>query len=181
MSVLDETPQNTNFLSPLHFHFMVKKLPTVEFFVQNVNLPGLSLPPPEPSNPFVKVPYGGDHIQYDDIMINYKVDENLTNYLEIHNWIRGMGFPQAYTEYAELNAQPLYTGNGRFSDISLIIYNSNRIPNYNIIFHDAFPISISSLIFDVTQGDPQYLEASATFKYTYYDIETIQPDSYQGR
>ena len=30
------------------------------------------------------------------------VDENLTNYMEIQNWIRGLGYPEAISQYAKL-------------------------------------------------------------------------------
>ena len=172
-TALDETPSNLNYLSPLIYKFQIKKTPTVNFFVQNINLPGLHLANIDVNNQFVRVPKGGDHIDYDELMINFKVDETLTNWLEIHNWIRGMGFPESFSEYSALNNQPQATGLGLYSDASLVICNSQRIPKFNVIFEDAFPISLSSIIFDNTQSNETYLTAAATFKYTKYDIETI--------
>src|SRR5690606_103637 len=61
MSALDKVPSNNNFLSPLGFHFSVRKLPNVNFFVQRVRIPSISLPPADTPNPFVKIPYSGDH------------------------------------------------------------------------------------------------------------------------
>ena len=124
-------------------------------------------------NPFVSIPKGGDHIIYDEISVNFKVDEELANWLEIHNWIRGMGFPKRFQEHAALTNVAVATGLGLTSDISLIICNSARIPKHNIVFHDAFPISLSSIIFDTTLGSEAYLTAAATFKYIKYEIEAI--------
>ena len=106
-------------------------------------------------------------------MINYKVDEDLQNYLELYNWIRELGFPNNFDEYKSIAGKPVYTGLGITSDMSLIILSSSRNPTYEVIFKDAFPISISSLIFDSTTQDVQFLEASATFRYRAYSIQPI--------
>lgn len=173
MTALDNIPENKNFLSPLGFRFQIKKSPTVNFFVQNVNLPGISLPQVETPNPFVSIPYAGDHISYDFLLINFKVDEDLQNYLEIHNWIKELGFPNDFNEYKRIASAPVASGMGIVSDMSLLVLSSSRNPKFDIVFKDAFPVSLSSLIFDVTRNDVNYLEASATFKYTSYDINPI--------
>lgn len=173
MSALDNIPENKNFLSPLNFRFQIKKCPNVNFFLQNVNLPGMTLVGPEQPNPFVKIPKAGDHIDFDDLMINYKVDEDLQNYLELYNWIRELGFPNNFDEYKSIAGKPVYTGLGIVSDMSLIILSSSRNPTHEVVFKDAFPVSISSLIFDSTQPDVQFLEASATFRYRSYSIQNI--------
>jgi len=167
------TPSNPNFLLPLHFAFHVKKTPNLNWYVQTINIPGVHLPPVEIQNPFVKVPYPGDHIQYDDIMINFKVDEGFANWLELYNWIKKMGYPNEYAEYRSITAPTVPVGEGIKSDISLIIMNSSRIPKINIIFKDAFPVSLSSLIFDSTKQNPDPIDASCTFRYTSYELEVI--------
>jgi len=173
ITALDETPKNFNFLSPLIFKFQIKRTPNLNFFVQNVNIPGVQLPFTDVSNPFVKIPYPGDHIQYDDIMINFKVDEEFLNYLELYNWIKGMGYPNTFDEHAALTARTVPLGNGIKSDISVIIMDSQRVPKIEVLFKDAFPVSLSSLILDVTREDITYLDAAATFRYTIYEIQKI--------
>ena len=117
---------------------------------------------------------GDSFFEYDDLMINYKVDEDLTNYLEIHNWVKELGFPDNYNQYKNIADKGQIEGLGLRSDISLIILNSSRLPNMEINFKDAFPVSISSLIFDTTRMDVDYLEAAATFKYTSFEIKRSQ-------
>lgn len=168
-----ETPDNMNFLNPLNFKFQIKKAPSVNFFVQNVNLPGISLQNWDQPNPFVKIPQGGDHLYFDDLMINYKVDEDLKSYLEIYNWIKSMGFPDNFDQYQSLATSAITDGTGLVSDLSLVIFTSARNPSYEITFRDAFPVSISSLIFDTTQPDVDFLEAAATFRYTSYYIKSM--------
>jgi hypothetical protein len=160
---------NKNFLSPLNFKFLLKRAPHVNFFIQNVNLPGLSLPDIDVNNPLIRIPYAGDHLQYDELEITFKVDEDLQNYMELHSWIRSLG-KRDYNEYKTLAAAPSYSGEGLHSDISLTLLTSNKQPNYEVVFKDAFPISVSGIQFNTTQEDVDYLEATATFRYIQYDI-----------
>jgi hypothetical protein len=153
MTVLDNTPENKNFLSPLNFKFQIKKAPHVNFFIQKVNIPAISIPPPQPNNPFV--------------------DEDLKNYLEIWNWIIALGKPENFDQYRQIYEKPSYTGEGIYSDISLMILSSTKMPNYEITYVDAFPVDLSQALFNTVDTDVNYIEASATFKYTYYTITNI--------
>jgi hypothetical protein len=160
---------NKNFLSPLNFKFMLKRAPHVNFFIQKINIPGISLPQVETTNPFVNIAYAGDHLQYDTLEMTFKVDEDLQNYLEMHGWLRAQG-KQSFPEYKALATTAPYTGEGLKSDISLTVLTSNKRANYEIVFKDAFPLSISSIDFNTTDEDVQHVLASVTFRYLYYDI-----------
>lgn len=173
MSAIENTPINHNFLSPLNFKFQIKKAPHVNFFIQKVNIPGISIGSVSTPNPYVKFQYSGEHIAYEDLSISFKVDEDLNNYLEIHNWLKSLGKPESYEQYANLASKPVYTGDGIMSDISVIVLSSTKIANYDVTYRDAFPVSLSSITFTSTDTDVSYLEATATFKYTIYDITKI--------
>jgi len=170
MSSIDNTPTNLNYLSPLNFTFLIKKTPHVNFFVQSVNIPRISLREVEVPNQFVEVPYPGEHLTYTDLEVSFKVDEQLKNYLEIHNWIRALGKPTDFKEYAEIQNKPLPTGDGIYSDITVSILSNIKTINYDVTFIDAFPTDLSGLSFKTTDTDVNYLEATATFKYSYYNI-----------
>jgi hypothetical protein len=161
-------PINRNFLSQLNYKFILHRAPNIEFWIQRVNLPGMNIGPTEHPNPFVSIPYSGEQIDYEPLGIDYKVDEDFANWFEINNWLTGLGFPENFDQYKDLKDQKeISLGEGLKSDISLMIQNSSKKPNMEFIFHDAFPISLSSLPFDVTDPDVDYLEATAVFKYTY--------------
>ena len=159
----------TNFLSPINFKFSISRAPNVNFFIQKVNIPGLSLADIDVNNPLLRVPYPGEHLMYDELQITFKIDENLQNYLEIFNWIKSIG-KQDYNLYKTINSQPTYSGKGIRSDISLQVLTSKRNPNYEIIYQEAFPVQLSSLDFDASNEDISFLEATALFRYTSYDI-----------
>jgi len=173
MSALDTTPQNKNFLNPLNFKFSLKRAPNVNFFIQKVNIPSISLPSMDIPTMFNPIPIPHTHMEYGELGITFKVDEDFQNYLEIHNWIRALGFPEQFEERTAISSKPEYTGDGLYSDISLIILNSARKPNYEFVFRSAFPIDLSSVDFDTSDTDVDYVSASATFKYMLFDIAKI--------
>ena len=85
MSAIDGTPTNKNFLSPLNFRFQIKRAPHINFFIQQVNIPGIGVPEVQTPNPMVQIPYPGEHLTYDTLSITFAVDEDLHNYMELHN------------------------------------------------------------------------------------------------
>jgi hypothetical protein len=165
-------PDNISPLSPNGFMFSVKKLPQINFFCQQVNLPGITLGAPEFGNPFNVAPIPGETLTYDSLDVQFLVDENMENYRAIYNWVVALGFPETYTQYLnfvnsnELNQTSELAKN--YSDATLTILGSNNKPVQNIQFHDTFPVSISSLTFQSTNQDVQYLVGTATFRYGYY-------------
>lgn len=174
MSALLDVTSNKNFISPLGFKFLIKKLPNVNFFCQTANLPGISFTnTADYPNPLTVIPFAGDHIQYNSLILNFRVDENLKNYLEVHEWIKALGFPDSFQRYASLASKPPSSGDGIKSDASLIITTNGKIPQIEINFQDIFPISLSDLDFDVTMTSVDYITARAEFKYTLFHINTL--------
>lgn len=158
-----------NSLIPTGFKLTLKRAPEVQFFVQKIGLPGFSLPPVETGNPFLAIPFGGDHLNYEPLQVTFIVDENLANYKTIHNWMRALGKP-SYEEYEELNANPDWTQEGKVSDIILSILDSQNRTTAEFVFRDAFPIQLNGFPFDSTITDPVPVTCSSMFKYQIFDI-----------
>lgn len=158
-----------NYLSPLEFRFAIKRLPYVSFFTQNVTLPGVSSNPADINTPFKSIYFGGDHLTYNQFVVNFRVNENMDNYLEIYNWLLGITFPNNFEEYANLEA----SDSGIYSDATLLIMSSGKTPNIQYKFKDIFPIDLSDINMDTTAGDIDYVTASVTFQIGSYDIETV--------
>lgn len=173
MTAISNTPVNKNFLSPLNFKFLLKRAPHVNFFIQKVNVPSIELSPPNFPNPMVNIPIPGEHLKYGILDISFKVDEDLQNYLEIHNWIKALGKPQDFEGYRNLEQQPQVTGDGIYSDITLTILSSTKMPNYEVNFADCHPVLLSGFQFNTVDTDVNYISADASFRYTYYDVVNI--------
>lgn len=174
MSIITNQPVNNNPLSPLGFKFTVKKTPNVNWFIQSVQLPDITLPRTDVPSPFINFPVGGDHLQYGNFSIEFRVDEDMKNYLELYNWINGIGFPDTFDQYKDLAGQPITSGQGIFSDASLIILNSTFNPNLEVQFIDLFPIELGRLSFDLRQQDVKYIDCAATFGYRKFSMTPLK-------
>jgi len=178
-------PTVLDYASPVQFRFKCSKLPTVEFFCQTANIPGISLGQATVDTPLKSIPFPGDELNYQDLGISFLVDENLNNYKEIHDWLLGLGAPQNHNQFSTLRDTgtdrfPGQTTNspnnnavpdgGTYSDATLTILNSKNIAKVEIRFHNIFPTSLGSLSYDVQASDVNYLQASVDFSYMYYEI-----------
>jgi len=167
---------NRNFLSPTGFKFTLKRSPKVAFFCNEANIPELNLGVATQPTYLKDLPTPGDKIIFGDLIIRFMVDEDLTNYMEIQNWIRGLGYPERLSQYADLEKQNSYgekytqQASNVYSDGTLMVLNSNSVSNFQIQFKDLFPYTLSTLNFDATQTDINYFTADVSFKYTVYDI-----------
>ena len=164
--------QNRNFLSPVGFKFTLAKEPKVTFFCNSARIPEINLGLAKQPTYLKILDVPGDILTYGDLTLKFIVDENMENYMAVHNWLTGLGFPESTQQYKELttNDQGLRDEKEAFSDGSLSILNSNYRSTATVKFRDLFPVSLSSLEFDATASDIIYLTAQVTFKYTIYDI-----------
>ena len=163
---------NRNFLSPVGFKFTLAKEPKVAFFCNSAQIPEISLGTAVQPSYLKEIDVPGDKVFYGDLNVRFLVDENLENYMAIHNWITGLGFPETTQDYKDAitDDQGLRDTNEVFSDGSLRILNSNYNEIAIVKFKDLFPVSLSSLEFDASLTDVEYLTADASFKYTIYNI-----------
>jgi len=173
MSFLSKQIANKNYLSPVGFKFNIVKTPKVDFFSNSAKIPGIQLGNVKVGNYLKAIDLPGDNIQFEDLVLQFIVDENLENYLEIHNWIYGLGYPESVSEFQDLirNAQGQKDVKEQFSDGTLAILNSNFNVSARVKFRDLFPISLSALEFTATETDYTYFTATVTFKYLFYTIE----------
>jgi len=115
-------------------------------------------------------------MEFNDFNIRFLVDEDLKNYMEIQNWMRGLGFPESLQQIYEFQnsneefTQPDKTEMNLYSDGTLLINTSNDNLNYQISFRRMFPYRLSELSFDATNTDEEYFSAEVSFKYMMYNI-----------
>lgn len=149
----------TNFLSPINFVFKLDILPNTQYNVQHVTIPGMTLGVAETASPFVKI-FNPGNVQYEPVEVTFKVGENMSDYLEIFNWMVSLGHPDSLAQFQNIK-----------SDASIIILNSAKNPSMNIRFTDCFPISLSPLEMNTTLEDVQYVTARAAFKFQRFYYE----------
>jgi len=172
--------ENRNFLSPTGFKFSLKRSPKVAFFCNQANVPDLTLGVAIQPTFLKDIDTPGDKVVFGDLNLRFLVDEDLTNFMEIQNWIRGLGYPESLKQFHDLesgavlpNTSYAKEGDNIYSDGTLQILSSNLVAKFNVNFKDLFPYSLSTLTFDATNTDIQYFTADVSFKYTVYDITTL--------
>lgn len=175
-SAFDNQIQNRNFLSPVGFKFSLAKEPKASFFCNSARIPEISLGTAVQPSYLKDVDVPGDKLTYGDLTLRFLVDENLENYMSIHNWLTGLGYPESTQDYRDLitNDQGITDPKEAFSDGSLHILNSNFRDTAIVKFRDLFPVFLTSLEFEATEADTTYFTAEVTFKYTVYNI--LKPD-----
>lgn len=178
MSALTNQPSNLNYLSPLSFRLVLDRTPKVNYFLTGAEVPSVNLGEFDEETPLAQLPYPGDKLRYDPLTINFNVDEDIRNYVEVYDWLKGLGFPEDFQQYRNLRDDPTRTTNfgqdsNIYSDGSLILMTSAQNPNLNIRFKNMFPISLSAITLNTTDGDVNYVQATASFRYSTYSIELI--------
>ena len=169
---------NRNFLSVVGFKFLLNRCPKVDFYCNSANIPEVTLGTAVQRTYLKDIPVPGDKMTYGDLNITFMVDEDMENYLQLYQWITSLGFPQSLDQFRELmDTDRLLpetpVANDFFnerSDATLMILNSDYNPSVKIKFKDVFPVSLSAVPFDATQEQQTYYTATASFRYTIFDV-----------
>ena len=187
---LQRQPEVVDFARPTQFRFQLLKIPNVEFFTTNVNVPGISFTGDAAVNTrFKTIHFMGDTLDFEDLSITFLVNEDLSNYREIHDWMIGIGFPKnneqfsdAMTADAQLNpGEPAIDtprkSSGKpsvlMSDATLTILTNKNNPNLRVNFKQCFPTSLSGIDYNTQVADAEQLTATVTMKYDLYEFETL--------
>ena len=189
-SPLNRQPDKLDYSSPTQFRFMINQLPKVQFFTTAANIPDISLGEAVIPTPYKDIPIMGDKITFGNLDVSFIVDEYLENYVSIHNWIIGIGFPKNRQQFSSFRSD---TSNnptsaktvsvdrvgsatpdrGMYSDATLTILSNKNNPLVEVRFTDIFPVSLSALSYSQDATDVTYQTAEISFRYKLYEIVTL--------
>ena len=192
-SPLARQPDKLDYASPTQFRFGIHQLPKVEIYITAVNLPGIALGTSIINTPYKDIPLPGEKLDYGNLSIEFLVDEYLENYISLHNWMTGLGFPQDRQEFktyrADTSTTPAYPTGGAtqtdgkigaaipdksmFSDAFIMILTNKNNPILEINFEDIFPVSIGDLDYSQDATDVEYMKVTAEFAYKIYTMTTL--------
>ena len=195
-NTLSRQPTKLDYASPTQFKFSIVNLPKVEYFIITANLPGISLEGVSFPTPLKTTQILGDSITYENLDISFIVDENYENYLELHNWLIGIGFPKSreqFKDYRDTESTKFpgtktkyeskdigdtklgaaTSDKSLYSDATMTLLSSKHNPVAEVRFKDVFPLSMAALEYSQADTDVTYLTMTASFAYSYYDIVSI--------
>lgn len=167
-------PDNINYLSPLGFRLIFDKLPTVSYMCKTVELPSLTMNEIAIGYPPNMTYEPGDKLIFEPLVVRFQVDEDMVNYIEIFDWMIGLGWPERskqHTDRITYNLRKFERDEQDvFSDFTLQILSSHKNLNKSLKFKRGFPTSLSPLSFDSSLSDVNYIEADLTIRYLDYTI-----------
>ena len=176
-------PSELDYLKPNGFRFQIHNIPNVSYFCQSANIPDITLGEVQTPTPLVDYFTPGEKVNFGVLNIRFLIQEDMTNYKELYNWLIGLGNPEKteqYTNFIQSQNYRFPLANERaveqlapFSDASLFVLDSNNNPQLRIVFEDSFPIALGGLDFDISSGSTEYFQGIASFRYRQYKIENI--------
>ena len=184
-------PTVFDYASGTQWRLAFNRLPKTNWFCTAANIPGIQLGEAQYPTPMADMVVTGDKLTFETLNITFLVDEELQNYRELWDWIVGIGTPVKHSQWtSELfkgdgavrqfgiedvdpRTKVSYEESNLYSDSTLIVYNSKNTAKVNVQFKNMFPTSLSALEYSQELTDVEYLKASATFRYLYYEFETV--------
>ena len=181
-----------DYADPTKFKFQISKLPRVEFNSIQANIPGITLTELNQPTRLMPVRIPGNDMTFEDLNVTFIVDEDLTNYRSVHDWMAGLAQMDSDDKYRALitdggDRMPLSQQNnsqdaGRvtsatndgaiFSDAKLIILSARNIPIVELSFEDTYPKALSALDYNQNATDIEYLQATVTLGYKKHTYTT---------
>ena len=192
-NAITRQPTQLDYASPAQFKFKITKLPKVEYFCTEINIPGLQMSSATQNTALRDIPIPGDKLDFGDLILTYMVDEKFDNFEELYNWLRGLGIPIDHKDYANLvsagrdrfpnqgkdfnpsrgtKEQPAVPMGPALSDATLSILSAKNNVIKEVRFIDLFPVSMTGASFTQQAQDINYITSTVNFKYSYYEFAT---------
>ena len=181
-----------DYADPTKFKFQISKLPRVEFNCIQANIPGITLTEIQQPTRLIPIKIPGNDLTFENLNITFIVDEDLTNYRSVHDWMAGLSQMDSDEKYRALisdgqdrmprSQQNNSTDAGRvtsatndgaiYSDSKLIILSARNTPLVELTFTDCYPLSLSALEYNQNATDVEYLQATVSFGYKIHSYTT---------
>jgi hypothetical protein len=168
MSVLTRVPSNTNLLQPTKFLLTFDRIGAATYFCQSVNIPGVSVGQAPINFPSITVYSPGNQITYNNLNVNFLVDEAVISWQNLYDWFRSFASPDGTDERNLKTAlQNEYSNQDKkqYSDATLTVLNNLNNPVIRVQFTNVFPVSLSDINFDTRMSADDMITADATFVY----------------
>jgi len=160
---------NNNLLQPSGFKVQInrKKFPNLEFFATGVIHPSMVASPVEQSfRRITSIPFAADKITFGEVVIETLLDENLTAYKEVYNWMNYIINTDDVNPVAATDVRP-----ASYADIKVMVLNSHNNVTNTITYYGAIPVSLGDVPLLSTSGDVQYVNCPISFRFLQFDIE----------
>ena len=163
---MTEKTHSYNLLQNNGFLFSLARIPETVFRVTSCNVPGISIQPVSEGFPGATQYFPGSNSEFEELSLEFLVDEDLTNYEEIYHWITQQRYASIGDKFVPKNDKELTD----VSDGTLVTMTNQSNPNRVFAFRGLFPISLGTIRFDTTVDQPQPVRCQVTFRYSYFEL-----------
>lgn len=173
MTAIDRTPENINYLQASKFLLSFDRIPNAQYFCQSVNIPGLNLNQSMVPTPLYDYNVAGTKLSYNPLNITFLVNGDAQSWKDLHDWFRSIASPKSIDERNRLTSlQSNRKDLTAYSDATLILLSNLNNPILRVRFTNAFPITLSDIMFDTKESADSVITADASFMFEYFDFET---------
>ena len=161
---------NLNYLQPTSYKLTLDRenYPNLEYFAQSVTHPGMIMNPVEvPYKQLSGIPLTGAKLTYNELSANLILDENLSSYDEMYNWMRRLLTQEeipAIKRNFRTKVVPTY------SDIVVSILSSHNNKTKQIKYIDCIPIALGDITFESTATGTEFVTFAISFRFSYFDL-----------
>ena len=161
---------NLNYLQPTSYKLRIDRenYPNLEYFAQSVTHPGMIMNPVEmPYKQLSGIPFTGAKLTYNELSANLILDENLSSYDEMYNWMRRLLTQEeipAIKRNFKTKVVPTY------SDIVVSILSSHNNKTKQIKYIDCIPIALGDITFESTATGTEFVTFAISFRFSYFDL-----------
>lgn len=159
----------TNALQNNSYKLILPRFPHVEYFATDFVIPEVALPAAIVPTPLTNLPVAGDKPMFGPLKFDFLISEDMSNYIEAHQWLYNIGFAENHTDYTTYSNKDKHQPLGE-QDAKVVIYSSKGNPIKTITFYDAIPISLSGIAFTSQDPNTNFVKASLTMAYSIFDF-----------
>ena len=159
---------DNNFLGRNYFVFTITRIPNFERFVKTVTVPQFSFGELIQATTLnTDIRYPGGRTEFQPLQVTYGVDERFFTYMELYKWIQNI---------SKIREPHVVQEEAQTADATLLILNSAYQAHKRITFKRIYPISLGPLEFSVEEPNSRPVIGTATFNYTYFEVEDLKYD-----
>lgn len=152
-----------NYTTGTRATFLIPEKNNLSFTATRWAIPGVATSAPRQPTPFTDMPHRGDKLVYTPLTIEFIVTEDLSNWLEIYNWLVGFTAPQHPSQW--INRTETYL------DGSMMLYSSHNNKLLEVAFKNLTPVDLSEIPFQTEDNETQIIKATVTFEYESFEIK----------
>lgn len=122
--------------------------------VQETNAGEIDVSMPELANRYTEgIPYPGDAINYNDLVLTFLIDEKFDVWFDVLKWI-----------------DDVLTGKRGHETIELILHDAQHQPVKSIVYHNAIPTNLSQVQMSIT-SDEAVLQADIRLLFSHFTVQ----------